>query len=1391
MHHTSALVLLCMCTASHAWTEFSTTTLEAQDPVTGSKHPIHTMTGQLTEEDEDITHTVSFADAVSGATRSVTLEGRPVKYLYSRSAVGYTPLASYGKVSKVCATTLVQNNSLLFTDIGFDPYSQTGADQPSTPLSDPDRTGETDWSGSSRRLLWEEMSRYAQRRGVKEAWRSTKAYAMDDYVKPWRRFYGPLSHIQFDGEAVRAAARKLLGQARPNIQTNRLSATGNAGLFGGGGTAHAVTKTSATDYNQKDPNQDQSDVDPPHGTDTRISDAQQRQQNTMLIGMTGIAFAGAMWGPGGALAAGFAFDEVCQHHWAGANCGGGGINGDTARALQAIGTEVDRLVTEVGFIAQIETSQFSFNSEVNNEFFQQNEENRFLQKQIEYNTDSVVQLQAEDNDLLNATQILYASVARNFDVVRQDLYAIEDGASLTWNATREAFDEVDATMNRIFSITVHIQRLLAENGRSLTHLYRETFMRRQLIAAYWKMYDTSTPQESYPLLSFTGQRPLSDAQIDARETVNQAALISAPRVQRTIQVGANFFAQQYTLSFKCSPVFAVDKMVIAPSILDLMDFLNSEGGCYPGDPDATWSCTCVVVVEYDECQIAGTSTAFPWAWGNFTTLPDQGETGSLCTGPITQNTINSGGGQVLETRRQLEVFLQQFCTVTVADGVTAADGRALRWFGHNIPRAFDQRVATTGEDSSVCDGSFSSSKIGTAEVIIKRPAPVFYNRLVYGAKVTAQRAIKTEEEAIYGKIPSDVTYWQTPFNDQARDDQTYRCNYVGFISVTERKLPIYHLSFLTMQKGLRISSEGQVILNGSDVASPFSWEATAPKYGVPLTGRSSSINMTTDTGVTVLDEAAHLLKKEMYVVGDWLDPTEPLVAYDVANAEICTLGSRTACAGRMTYLSEGTTWPGVTATSLFNASIWRQAHQVPMDVRSIGASPDRYKVQLIQLTPTKYVCGDMYDSDGTTLLNNTGLHDWCRILSYYRVSTSTINGRSYMEFIPNFYEQIFTVQVPGTVAIVSEHSVCPTNVTIVRAGNNVNFVLRSTSAEPISLFVSLADAGRTDDCTMLSQTISFSATTPYVSAPIPYIPGCEPTYLQYRTLHGGWCLPEPGMLAEGTYSVSSGIGVDPNLAIWSEVTRDQTAVEIASYMYHVADLMGEILDARDEEPSATVFSRTQSAFNQLADKVRDSNISTAAAGEALDRIAQDIRNRGNQVAGDTAAARAEGAASHHMIDKINTSAVQLAIINAFIGALNGDINRTFPGLIAGKEAMDAAIEKVVEDYINGRSASGSGGCIGGDVPVIGIAARLVCGLESALSKLFSSTWMRLLLYILIVVLCFWLFKTFRPQFRNNSSGSPVVIQQPGGYMPVNSSPVNVSDYVDDGEIEPEPQTRYR
>lgn len=1294
----------------------------------GSLQTIHRQWAQCTEGDADIVHTLEFADVTSGTVSDTRLECLAPSHITTRELAGWIPLASYAMITKVCAVAVVGNSSVLVTDTNYDPYAQSGANYPTTPSPNAERTFEPDSSNFSpnrRRLLENVIKPRRTRRHSYDL--GQMLYTSSPYGTKWDV---PWDHgFATESSRMFKHARRLLGQSQPtNQQTSRAATGQSAGISGQG--QHAATGQIYPRYVAPVPQANAQDQTPPHGTDAQKNNHQLSAGTTMAIGMTGIALAGLAGGPFGAIAAGVGFGLMCAHHTLGFNCGGGGVPKSVATALHLIGMQIDRLDSAVNLINAFDQSQVRFDAITNNRFLEQNRFNRFAQKQINEESDAIQGLAIDVIALKNVTDVLGQEMVSQFTRAQENFELVSDTEQQIWNNTLLGFQSVEDHLQQLSSTTVHLDRLLRQTDVSLIHNYRNTYIRRQLIDAVYRMIDTTTPLASTPYLSYDGQRPKTDAEIAALETLNSAFVAAEPITMRTIQVGANYFAQRHTWKMKCSPSLSADKFVGAPSFMDLMDLMSVNAGCYPGDPDALWTCRCVVVLEYEECQIANTANVYPFAWANITELPDQGETDSLCSANVQTRTVLSGGGHVLSTREQLENALETFCAEIQADGIASADGRNLRWFGSNIPMYVDQKVAQNSADADACSSGFASSRRGNFALARQRPGYAFYNRLQKSAGITANYQVPLLEAELYGKMPSGITYWQTPFNDEAKLDQTYTCYYVGFAKTTTTKLPVYkHIRLLT-QKGIRVTtnSGAQVILNGSAVANPFSWEANTAGQSRPVTGKSAdSANFTIFTNVQLMDESEHILPESFFAVGEWLDPLDPLTTYDVPQDEVLPIGSRVANMGRMSYLWEGNNWPLVDANSNPNITVWQQAYQTPFDVRGLGSAPIRYKRKLVQLTPSTYVCGDMFDSDGVTLLNNTGLYDWCRILASYAVEETTANGQSLMRFTPHHYTMNFELTVPGGTAIIDQHSVCPTGIQVTRNAGLISVVLNTTSTESVSIFVVISDRARSLACTVLSQSFTTSRSNPIVQSDLPAIAGCEPLYMNFRTPHGGWCLEEPGIEVESSFNYAPAIGVPPQVMFWSRQVEDRMAQEFAVQLDSTITLMSEILDIESETLTPDIPLAVQNAIRNRANDLRNMTAGNAAIQAALARAGATIEQQAARIAADMAARRRDGASSSKIIQQINNSNVQAEMTLMIARAISGELNATNEQIQAAQAAMDRAIAQAVADILAQGSGGGDDDC--GGIPLLG---DIICSLLGGVSDWFKG-WIGQIFTIIIVI----------------------------------------------------------
>lgn len=1316
----------------------------------GSIQAVHYMRAICDEQDADVTHILPFVDQTTGQVTRVHMICEAPEIIHTRQRAGSTSLCSYPMITGVCATTSVGNNSVLINNAGYDPYLGTGNNFPATPPPDGTQTNE---NYAARRLLSNMRQIFSHSRVYDLSYDAERKRARPDalnrYDIKWngKKFMKAVHKVaQFTKDVVTEArqTRRLLGQERPAMQLTSYAATGLSALQTGQ-DQFVPTKVSYPRYITPKPGVLPTLVSSPHGNGPVKTGGQGSAALTMGIGMGAIAAIGAMSsGPFAPMVAGFAFGELCQHGVI--HCGGGSVPPSVATALKMIGVWAHSVTDSITVINQIVQQQGETIANIGTDLFDISEEQRFQQKQTNELAKAVINLNENVNILFNISTDIVNTVNKALKASNDNLENVYDESIAFQNATLQSFRTIEDRVGQLTRITVHIDRLIRQLDITAIQDRRKTFMRRNLVATVFRMMDTDTPLPSKPFLSDLGRRPLTDAQVQARNNLNDGVRLATTRIQRTLQVGANYFAQLYKVDIVCNAPFAATRFIGAPSFMDLMDAFSSTPGCYPGDPDQAWTCHCAALVEYEECQIATIADVYPWTWGNITTLPDQGEDLSKCSANVQLRTIANGGGAVYDTKNDLEVFLQGFCTNTIADAVPSTQGYDLRWFAQNIPRYNDQDVGTTGTDPEVCDPNFSNVRDGDPAIVIRRPAMLFYHWAQTSATVTASKQLVDIEDEYYGRMPSGLTYWNTPFNDQTVNQQTFECQYVGFAKICDEKLPIYRHSRLQTVKGVRFFTEdGQPITNGT-LTSPWLWEANAPTTSHPLNGRETNgANLSVTTNVELHDESEHILPDTFFTVGKWLDPANPLITYDVPQDEMVFVGSRVANMGFMSYLIEGEGWPFSTETSPLNFTLWQGAFQTEFDVRGVGAAPDRYKRELIQITPTRYVCGDMFDSDGVTKLNNTGLFEWCRILASYDCRESTNRGQDLLICSPHVYNMDFQLEVPGGMLVTDQHSVCPTTINVTRTSTDIDVVLGSTATEPVQIFVRLSDEAQTLACTIISQQYSMSKTNPIV-IDVPTILSCEPMYINFRTLHGGWCLPEPGLEVQNTYSLTPSIGVPPAVSQWTQHVQDQITVSLMQNMIQTVQIVLQLMDANTHEASTSLGATLQRIMNDTEAHMETYKASPAAIAKRQ-RLVQQFRQNTKNVDQAISRQRQFGNVSMYIEMLENNLEYKIKHQVSVLGALGLSLNNRTGALRVINSFLQDALTRAEDDILD--EDSGSFGDCG--VPLIG---SIVCALEKGLGSILSSSIVRFLLYIGIVILFIWLAKEGCAQCRSRHKQYP-------------------------------------
>lgn len=1019
---------------------------------------------------------------------------------------------------------------------------------------------------------------------------------------------------------------------------------------------------------------------------------------------------------------------------------GGG--GDTAalkklqHIMKGLGNTMNIVTGELAGLDRWKGHMMNFEQSVLQSFNEQASENAIIQSEVSLNRNAIDTLEGQVAGLANASNYLEEYTTRSFRALDLYVAGLAGNEEAIWNATKKLHLATETELKRLIATTSWINREMRLMDATTLRMYRRVQMRRMLIKLFWATLDQATPQASVPFLNYTGKRPKSDTEQQAMRTFRNARRLSSVIMQRTYNSGGGKTAQLVNVTYVCDPFFLLTNFASYMTFQALFDSLGPPG-CYSGNPDAPWTCQCVVRVDIKTCSVNTRGRLYPWDWEQVLDLPAHDQPNSWCDSTVSVDSAENNLHHVFDSTQRLYDFIRGKCDGS--DGLpivpsTGSPAYKVRLFGSHWSQFTNLTLDSAAAGSDVCQTNYAISSTDDAANIQMYMAYNIYRlwQMSYGA--VAQIELPKLEEEIFGKIASDLTYQETPFNTDARTEQTYHCTtfqYAKVASGADPKIPSYATFFNRIQKEMAVRVDGQLVQNSTSGSSSSSTAA--------LQSLSSPGNTTVTTNLQLNADATLLLPSVFQRLGSadftGVDP----VTYDVPLSEMCSGGNPAARQGCINYLFESSNRSGVTPTSPLTLDQWQYAYNKQFDAGALGADPTVYKAKItplaIQNGLVRAQCSSSYNADGSEMGALRGKNQWCAILDNFDIKAVGAD-ESTLEFYPRSYTYEATVRVPGGTFVQHVLSVCPDASEVIVVGGTSSVRVNSSSPEPVTLRARVTKASDPSDtdCLLLDQDIQLSLNHPYTSPTFTNVQSnCLPLAFNLYPVAGspvgtGACYAAPGLLMETSHVIEGGMGVPGVVQHAIATASDRTVMDLAKQIAATSATTWELMQMRFETglSDAQIESKVDQALAQQLEALYQLNQTTTFHHQGdFEREVKKVIAAGAKVKKDITEGR--------------TLALEVAAINAKIEANNRNLTQIWKLLLNDSQYIDdeqallekqnAQLQKAIAEFVAMHIGDGSGGsgCSAG------FLSSLICPIEDLFRGLFSNL-LSMLIHILVLVL---------------------------------------------------------
>lgn len=1366
--------------------------------INGIPRHTHHATIQCTAADADAYSSYTVTDT-SGTVHEVSIKCPPPEHHFDQTLRGWVPRFQYPISTKVCLTGVARNTSQLYNDNG----------QPASTIGDINEVDEG--QGLQRRRLLS-IDRIGPNTLEEEQHLRNMEQQMND-IKFVNEDYGmmppndiPASYFKSESSvsrntplSMRPSGSQVYSPARRKLLTIWNTFVGDPtnlwfgatfGAYGAyKGGAPALKKMysklklrrqarAAREIDAKNNAQRAITEEPTIDTPARIADTEAEDafvasnkaaiaenfgaeatavdvadSSAALIATEGLG--ASLFTPAAGIAIGVGVSLLVSKIF-----GGNKSNKALANALRAIYKAFGNVQDQFNIQRNINAAQQEFNVGVQNEFASQNQINEHLENQVNDNTNAIEKLGLTIDQYGNALTSVENQVVSGFSAFGTQLQADADFSQQIWNSTIDLHNEVETQLRQIAYQVSKIAWNVRNLEVDLEHVHRRTSLRRALIKLFHRVNDVALSQNSVAFLDYVGVAPLDQTEFDKLNTEAGAFSFGSVIAQRTVLDMGDYYGQAFNLTMICDPLFLLDRVVQGLDFETMFQWLGPENctGALETDP---WNCTCAIKVEGIQCKLRTpiADYAYPWIWnstgaGTPTWMEEPGIT-DFCLNPVSaidKGTVDSD--IVITTIDGMTSWVNSLCAAseTVVNPTAVADPSSkIRVFGSYWPRYLDMELNTT-TIPDVCNGNFAAVLSDANSASYLSYAIYKMQSLNYYSHVDVR--LTSLEEHVYGRVPSDLTYVESPFNSEANTQQTYACSWFTYAKINPPgtcsdaidpgyqcdKVRLYNLEYVGEARRVSVLINGTEIMNTTaDVGSFDAMQQNIQSNVGSNPGHIYNLASVT-TSVMVDEEARAILPDSFLKLGpvpgrEQLDGT--IKVYDVPFGLISGAPSPNSRFGHTDYIFQPSDIYG--HTTPFSLKDWKGVNNVHFDARGVGASPHLYARKLTQISAdtTDLVCSDFYEYDGTTLNPNaTANFDWCRILRWYRVepvnSGTGTEGQTGLIFRPENYIITAEITVPGGTWKQTVLSYCPDSVQVHNVNGDAYVTINTTMEEPVTIEIIVTNRDGTPSC-VSSEQVTYSASIPIPTKLYKWDAACGSLYLNVRTLDNN----------QLCYEQTHELGIPLNVS-HTMFTPNRQA-EITSAVANTVDrAMRDIIDQANQatdyalelerisnyaEDDAAIEKQVDDAYAARKAQLEKMRTKEDYNEEHFKQSLEEAQKSAEAAKADAKAARTERDAVNKFIKQLNieelSNNITMNVISNLDKAFNGSNDNADAYLNGGlKAAIQAAIKALEED---------DGGCGGSHSSLASVITVPLCYIENLLRRGLGELWSALESIFIIVI----------------------------------------------------------
>lgn len=1062
---------------------------------------------------------------------------------------------------------------------------------------------------------------------------------------------------------------------------------------------------------------------------------------------------------GGAIVAGMAADYAIKgiEHLFG---GGGGSNSALKDIVSQFMAKFGRIDKELAADRQwIDKNAEILNTD-QNRFKQLTEITNRLETEIEQNTQSINYVQQEVTRQGNAIETLNNRITNSNTELLEQIRSTQSEFDLFTNYSVEANEQIHEVQQKLVT---QVYKMMFQTQRVQTDLFNmqtDKSMRRALIKLFHRTNSVTLPRPSAPFLTYVGAVPLNGTSYDVVNTPAGAASIGSVYFQRTVLSATVRYAQAFNLTMICDPIMLIDHIVPGMNFQSLMGLMGPENCTGASETDA-WTCGCVVKIESKQCELKSPSTPhfYPWGegtssngWQGATWIDDVspsagGVVDNCATTPVSPassslSAVETGStafpGNYLTTADEVAAWLTGFCEdpLMEADPVNAYK---VQMHGSRWPR-FVSLTLNTSEYADVCVGSFADLQTDQSYLAM---AYSFYRLMSLNYASNLNGGLVELENHISGRIPSGLTFQEQPFNTDVKDSQTFRCVYMSYTKIgggpdlhtpglckdlidpgeTCPKVRMYTDNYVGMVGKIKLVVDGVDITNSTaEAGSP---EATQKHVAGLLSDSDIASEVLMSSEYTINTDAQLFLKGQFFRLGPYPGRTiatttdteggtlnNQIMTIDVPWNLISGAGSAHSRMNHIDYI-----WQSIHTTNEtdydtpIDPTTWKVVSGTNFDSRAVTSSPHLYARRMVapfigsgttqSILPNDYVCGELYEEDGTTLVSNGWNYNWCQLLRHARAEAvnngTTSNAQIGMIYRPRQFVARFTVQVPGGTWARSILSYCPSfvNITNVTGSKDVYVVFNTTSPQPITVDVVLTDSD--GECVSTYSDQTYSAEVPLVVPRIEYDAACgEIRYINVFTKSNNEpCYEAPGLQIVTTRTHFGGDNRPADVVNIVEEAQDKTVQDMIDADNRMLQYAARIVSIVNSAKTDTSVRDQINAINEERTKSWKKYSSASNRSEAIikkaERDAQDIAEN---VTSELNKVRNEEEGTERIIASFTKSVVARAAMIAVLNQYTQGVDAANDADIAAENGFKGRIKHDMDELDDGAAGCGGGGILG-------------------------------------------------------------------------------------------------